>query len=63
MSDANIERLISLGFEIEHIFHKPQDIEAVFSESGELIVTQARTITVLPPNYKSAGTAGKTANN
>lgn len=44
LSDHDIRRLISLSIEIEDIFRKPQDIEAVFSTSGELVITQARSI-------------------
>jgi len=53
LSDSDIRRLISLSMEIEAIFRRPQDIEAVFSPSGELVITQARSITVLPRQASS----------
>lgn len=48
LSDSELHNLFETSMEIERLFRKPQDVEAVFSHSGRLVITQARAVTTLP---------------
>ncbi|UTP39784.1 hypothetical protein M9M90_01010 [Phenylobacterium sp. LH3H17] len=49
LSPEVIDRLIALGCRIETLFGRPQDIEAVVDAGDRIVITQARSVTTLPP--------------
>lgn len=53
LSMIEIGDLIALGRRVEEIFGCPQDIEAVVTYEGRVVITQARPITTLPKNCSS----------
>lgn len=48
IESATLMRLITLGDQIERLFGRPQDIEAVVTNDNNIVVTQARPVTMLP---------------
>ncbi len=52
VTTGTIKKMIRLGSQIERIFGCPQDVEAVIADDGQIVITQARPITVLPPAAK-----------
>jgi pyruvate,water dikinase len=51
IESPTIMRLIALGNRIERLFGRPQDIEAVVTESNGIVITQARPVTMLADGY------------
>ena len=47
LSDHEVSGLIKLGRNLEKIFGRPQDVEAVITFAGEIVITQSRPVTAL----------------
>jgi phosphoenolpyruvate synthase/pyruvate phosphate dikinase len=48
VNTITIKKMIDIGYEIELIFGRPQEIELVITSDDRIVITQARAITTLP---------------
>lgn len=51
LEEHELEAIVTLGRAIEEIFGVPQDVEAVIDHNGRVVITQARAVTTLPPEF------------